>query len=96
MLDKKSFDHSATLPTRVVRDVAHVGIEARQLLFDGGFAGRILEHHAASFEHLEKMTQSRLQLMTQTTDRVGAGARRLVFRKRITAPWPIAFRSYLS
>jgi len=55
MLDKKSPDHSATLPTRVVRqspDVAHVGIEVRQLLFDGGYAGRILQYHAASLEPL--------------------------------------------
>ncbi|TIP85016.1 MAG: hypothetical protein E5X58_35275 [Mesorhizobium sp.] len=45
-------------------------------------AGRILKHHAAGFEHPEKMTQRRLQLMTQTTDRVGAGARRLVLRQK--------------
>ncbi|WP_170117069.1 hypothetical protein [Phyllobacterium sophorae] len=46
-------------------------IEAHQLLFDGGIAGRILQHHAASFEHLQKMAQRRLQFMAQTTDRVG-------------------------
>lgn len=59
-----------------------MGIKARQLLFDGGIAGRILQYHAASLEHLEKMAQRRLQLMAQTTDRVGADARRLVFREK--------------
>lgn len=51
---RKSSDWSATLPTGAVRqspDVAHVGIEARQSLFDGGVAGGIAQHHAAGFEY---------------------------------------------
>ena len=85
MLEKKFPDHSATLPTGVLRqtpDVAHVGIEARQLLFDDGIADRILQRHAAGFEYLQKMAQRRLQLMAKPTDRIGAGTRRQVFREK--------------
>ena len=85
MLDKKLPDHSATPPTGALRqtpDVAHMGIEARQLPFDSGIAGRILQRHAAGFEYLQKMAQRRLQLVVKTADRVGAGTRRQVFREK--------------
>ena len=97
MLDKKLPDHSATPPTGALRqtpDVAHMGIEARQLPFHRGIAGRILQPHAAGFEYLQKMTQRRLELMAKAADRVGAGnAGRCSERKRTTAPWPIAAKS---
>ena len=58
---RKSSDWSATLPTGAVRqspDVAHVGIEARQFLFDGGVAGGMAQHHAAGFVSTAEQNQA--------------------------------------
>ncbi|PZP09543.1 MAG: hypothetical protein DI607_12310 [Sphingomonas hengshuiensis] len=57
-------------------------IETRQLLFDSGVPSRILRHHAASFEYRQKVAKCRLQVMTNTSDRIGADACRQMFREK--------------
>src|SRR5271166_2783784 len=85
MRKKKFPDHPATLSAGVLRqapDVAHVGVEAHQLLSDDGAAIRILPRHAVGLEYLQKVAQRRLQFMARPTDRIGAGARRQVLREK--------------